>query len=63
MNGTNTDFSIALSGLRIQAYIHGVDPNTEEMRKFLNQTAEVIATERSMVREYETIINNPRGNK
>ncbi len=39
----NTDFAISFNALRTQAKFHGVDPNTEEMRKFLIQTAEVIA--------------------
>jgi len=52
----NKDFATALTGLRVQAAIHNIDANDENMRRFLIQTAEVIASERVQIREYENII-------
>lgn len=36
-----SDFSIAYQALRTQAQVHGLDPNTEPLRTFLEHVAEV----------------------
>jgi len=54
---TNLDFSIAYSGLRLQALNNNLDPNTKNMTAFLTQTAEVLAAQYAQNRKHSHYLN------
>ena len=54
---TNTDFSVALTGLRVQAERFGVNRSTPAMNAFMQHQAEVLAQLNAEVRWLRNIIH------
>jgi len=53
----NTDFSVALRGLLVQAKVHGLDTNDETVLAFLRHQAEVTAQQHALLRQAENTIH------
>jgi len=60
---TDNDFRIAFNGLRITAKANGLDANTDDMREFLIQTANLIAFKSAETRALYNLMHNNMGIK